>query len=200
MPRRSGSGGSWFAPVESEGAEAMDSRRTAVALRCVARAFGFLFFAIGCACIPLGKGGAAAETSAHGPEGRREGHDFLALVDGAWSAPLTFTRDRPLPSSLAFGPFHFNRWLFHAPRTLWSPAARLFVLDEVGPLELDRHGGFWPYLERIYAGPGHTLTVVRESCLERFRLAFDGVPFTVVSCGEPGAQAELAGLLRRLLG
>ncbi len=70
MPRRSGSGGSWFAPVESEGAEAMDSRRTAVALRCVARAFGFLLFVIGCACIPLGKGGAAAETSAHGPEGR----------------------------------------------------------------------------------------------------------------------------------
>lgn len=58
----------------------------------------------------------------------------------------------------------------------------LMVLDEVGPLELERNEGFAPVLDILpLEGPGHLLVVVRPSLLPqvRQRLGRDGTIYTV---------------------
>jgi nucleoside-triphosphatase THEP1 len=55
-------------------------------------------------------------------------------------------------------------------RNAISSGSDLFIIDEIGPLELVQGSGFAPVLDQLpLHGPGHTLLVVRPALLQELR-------------------------------
>ena len=61
----------------------------------------------------------------------------------------------------------------------------LFMLDEIGPLELEQGEGFAPILDLLpFEGPTHTLIVVRPALLDQLRLHLRDTECTVFNVTE----------------
>jgi nucleoside-triphosphatase THEP1 len=67
----------------------------------------------------------------------------------------------------------------------------LFMVDEIGPLELEQGEGFAPILDLLpVEGPTHTLIVVRPALLDQFLPHLKGIDSTVINVTE-GNRDEL---------
>lgn len=106
-------------------------------------------------------------TPAHMEQGVKIGHDFVAISRSESKPPMTFTRPDPFEQSFPWRRFHFNKLAFSQSQEI-KPCSDLFVMDEIGPLELEDEMGFAPAARRALKTAPHTLTVVRMGLVERF--------------------------------
>ncbi len=123
-----------------------------------------------------------------------EGYNLLLLPSG---------RQRPLVRQQGPG-LRVGRFFLREEVLAWGirylerqrPA--LWILDEVGPLELQEHRGWWPWLRRMVQEPGAPLVAaVRRELLGRLRRALPMVSWEVYG---PEEVDRLVALLRRLIG
>ncbi len=96
-------------------------------------------------------------------EGSCTGYEAEFLAGGT-RAQLALTK--PAPGTFSWGRFHFFSAVFEQlAGELVIPAPDLFVLDEVGPLELSG-GGFARWLPVVTRQAAITIIVIRKQCLE----------------------------------
>ncbi|MBL7033170.1 MAG: DUF2478 domain-containing protein [Candidatus Delongbacteria bacterium] len=106
------------------------------------------------------------------------GYDIELLASGI---QLPLARLQQQPETIARGRFHFFPIVFSSLLTeLSTPAPALFLLDEIGPLELSG-GGFAPYLKQVLALTMTHLLVVRKQCLEDFLFRFKLQPRDIIT-------------------
>ena len=119
-------------------------------------------------------------TPAHMKDGEKRGHDCIAIDRGAIEAPIPFTRLEPFEGSLPFMKYHFNAKAFDRVNAI-APAAELFVMDEIGPLELIEHRGFHDAMLAAFASAPATLAVVRTGLGQALRQALPGHTLRVLT-------------------
>ena len=100
-------------------------------------------------------------TVAHMEGGYKTGQDIVKIERGRISVALPFTRPAPFDGSFPWRRFHFNSHAFDDAEEL-ATDVDLFIMDELGPLELEESGGFIGIARRAMAGAANTLTVVRS--------------------------------------
>ncbi len=115
-------------------------------------------------------------------------YDIVFITMSKIHEPLPFIRTKPFKKSFAWKRFHFDQSIFDrvvetSGRTSLHDFGKpdIFVIDEVGPLELEDKKGFWPVLKSVYEKYSRTTTVVREDCLDRFKQAFPENEYLVQS-------------------
>ena len=115
--------------------------------------------------------------------GELDGYD---LVEASGGRRVPFLRRRGDTLQDRIGPWFVDRGGRSAAAEwirLSSPASVLAV-DELGPLELTG-GGHWPAVRDVLDGDGRRFVfVIRDSCLEDFRVRFAGWPLLVFSVDE----------------
>ncbi len=109
---------------------------------------------------------------------------------------------------LEIGPYRFDAAGFARANTIIAGGAadakRTVIVDEVGPLELDRRTGFWPALLALLRSSAPVIATVRPSLISRFvELCSDygrGVPAVVAIDSTPLEErtGTLLGALREL--
>lgn len=105
-------------------------------------------------------------------------YDIVFIVMSQIFEPRPFIRTTPFKNSFQWRRFYFNKDIFDTVgATSRSPLLKfgkpdIFVIDEVGPLELEDRKGFWNVLPDIYSRHKETMTVVREGCVEKFKRSF----------------------------
>ncbi len=141
-------------------------------------------------------------TPPHLVDGVKEGHDFIALQGNAMAAPVPFTRAYPFDGAVPWRRWHFSQRAFDRVTNMHSsfriPHSALFVMDEIGPLELDAHRGFVAPMRRAFAEAPHTLTVLRCGLEDRIRTLFPEIPFQLRTLAQ--ARELEDELLRTLAG
>jgi nucleoside-triphosphatase THEP1 len=115
--------------------------------------------------------------------GEQAGLDAVDLASGQeW--PLASAVERlggPVIGRFSFSPSGLSRALERLYRAVAS-GARLIVLDEVGPLEILRREGFYPFLESLRRRPRpDLLLVVRPALLDDLRALFGSARLRVVA-------------------
>jgi nucleoside-triphosphatase THEP1 len=109
--------------------------------------------------------------------GKFSGYD-LALIRQETEVPLA--RLQPGPGTFALGRFHFSRSAFRElSAELNPPPPSVFILDEIGPLELSG-GGFASALPSVLMLPTTVLLTIREQCLTAVIEQFDLHAATVI--------------------
>lgn len=134
-------------------------------------------------------------TPAHMEQGSKIGHDFVAISQSESKPPIIFTRPDPFEQSFPWRRFHFNKLAFSQSQEI-KPCSDLFVMDEIGPLELEEEMGFAPAARHALETAPHTLTVVRMGLVERFVESACVEEIAVFSLSSRG---ELEGSLRNAL-
>ncbi len=100
-------------------------------------------------------------------QGRKAGHDFIAIERGRPSPPIPFTREAAFEGSFFWRRYHFHKAAF--VRAAAIPLdADLFLLDEIGPLEIEERRGFASVARRAYEHCPATLTVLRSGLESSF--------------------------------
>jgi nucleoside-triphosphatase THEP1 len=90
----------------------------------------------------------------------------------------------PQVGSYSFDPDGLARAL-RVLRSAATAGCDLFMVDEIGPLELEQGQGFAPILDLLpVEGPTHTLIVIRPALLDRLLLHLRGTKFTIFSVTE----------------
>jgi nucleoside-triphosphatase THEP1 len=154
-------------------------------------------------------------TPAHMEDGKKTGHDFIALRGAIAEAPIPFTRTSPFAGSFAWRRFYFNRKAFERASVLADGIFRVpsplpvrqagesrvpivFIMDEIGPLELEDQRGFILPFEHAITRGSVNVIVVRTSLCERIS-TFRGItPCQSFSLAETEAfEAALEGLMIR---
>jgi len=100
-------------------------------------------------------------TVAHMEDGKKAGHDIVTIEGGRLSARIPFTRAAPFEGSFPWRRFHFSARAFEVAQKL-ATDVDLFIIDELGPLELYEEGGFIGIARRALAESKNTLCVVRR--------------------------------------
>jgi nucleoside-triphosphatase THEP1 len=98
---------------------------------------------------------------------RHIGYDVVEIASGIVHPVI---RREPFARSLKQGEFHFDEDGFRAINValMEAPSPDLFILDEIGPLELNQHTGFFPTLNCFLGRELPLLLVTRESYLSEF--------------------------------
>jgi len=109
-------------------------------------------------------------------DGEKKGYDIVFIEN---SRPA----DRKLFIRKEGQGFRFNEEIFCEAIKYVEVGDKkgVFIIDEVGPIELVQKGGFWPFLNVIYSSYLATLTVVRDSCVADFKKAFSRHKFEFFS-------------------
>lgn len=68
-----------------------------------------------------------------------------------------------------FRRWHFNPNAFANANSFKFDKADLFILDEIGPLEIEWHGGFFPLTRTIYLRYQTTITVIRKVFVDKYK-------------------------------
>ncbi len=100
-------------------------------------------------------------TPAHVERGQKIGHDFVAIHDGIIENPIPYTRPHPFDNSFQWRKYFFSKIAFKKARLL-NFDCDLFIVDEIGPLELDDKQGFFQVMNRFLEEPKNTLLVLRK--------------------------------------
>jgi len=96
-----------------------------------------------------------------------KGYDIIFIRSSRFSRPKRFIREAKFSGSLKWRRFWFSGDIFRQAGLIVSAKkGDIFIIDEVGPLELEYHKGFWRYLARIYKTYPTTVTVVRRGCIK----------------------------------
>lgn len=104
-------------------------------------------------------------TVAHIEGGKKVGHDMVIFEDGRLSEKIPFTRTAPFEGSFPWRRFHFSSRAFEVAEGL-ATDVDLFIIDELGPLELEEKRGFIGIARRALAQSKNTLCVVRRGLEE----------------------------------
>jgi nucleoside-triphosphatase THEP1 len=88
------------------------------------------------------------------------GHDFVLLKQGKLYDAMPFTRSNFMQDSFIWRKYHFNKEAFRLAAKI-STACDLFVMDEIGPLELEDGMGFSNTLDRVIKSGVNSLIVAR---------------------------------------
>ena len=129
-------------------------------------------------------------TPAHMEDGKKRGHDFVAIAGDRMETPIPFTRLQAFAGSVQFPdfsgfgirdpgsdkhcPYHFNSLAFERAERMFRighPESRLpdlIVMDEIGPLELNHRAGFHDALAAAAASGIPLIAVVRRGLEARF--------------------------------
>ncbi|MBT3181394.1 MAG: hypothetical protein HN337_02675 [Deltaproteobacteria bacterium] len=89
------------------------------------------------------------------------GHDFVAINDGIMDEPIPYTRPHPFDNSFQWKKYFFSKSAFKKARLL-NFNCDLFIVDEIGPLELDDKQGFFQMINKFVEIPQNTLLVLRK--------------------------------------
>lgn len=139
-------------------------------------------------------------TPPHLVDGVKEGHDFVLLRGDAMDDPIPFTRPYPFDGAVPWRRWHFSQKPFERAEALPSASGgkSLFIMDEIGPLELDAHRGFVAPMRRAFAEAPQTLTVLRCGLEDRIRTLLPEIPFQLRTLAQ--ARELEDELLRTLAG
>ena len=113
-------------------------------------------------------------TPAHMTDGRKTGHDFVAIENSAIQDAIPFTREDAFENSFSWRRWYFNQQAFdHASQLVDNSqftihGSQLFVMDEIGPLELDEKGGFFTTMQRALSEANNTFAVIRTGLVDKF--------------------------------
>lgn len=100
-------------------------------------------------------------TPAHMDGDKKIGHDFVLIDRSQFAEPIPFTRLHEFENSFKWRRFYFNKEAFKLADGL-SNGCDLFIMDEIGPLEIEDGKGFTQILGRILDKPKHLLIVMRN--------------------------------------
>ena len=103
---------------------------------------------------------------------QKAGYDIVFITMSKIHERQPFIRTTPFKNSFAWKQFYFDQTILDRVATIDFGQPDIFVIDEVGPLELEDQKGFWNILSKIYSTHQETVSVVRESCVEKFKRAF----------------------------
>lgn len=98
-------------------------------------------------------------------DGKKHGHDFIAIDHGKMAPPIPFTREEAFSGSFPMFRYHFNSRAFEIAEGL---SGEIFVLDEIGPLELDHRRGFYDIFKRVTKAAKVALVIVRDGLKDQF--------------------------------
>jgi len=102
-------------------------------------------------------------------KGVKIGYNALFLNRSRASKPVPFFRTRPFTGSTKWRRFFVDFGIFKKFGEIAEiRKSDLFLLDEVGPLELEEKKGFYPYLHEIYSNNRAVIAVVRPSLISGF--------------------------------
>ncbi len=137
-----------------------------------------------------------------GPDGRKVG---IAIIDLATGESRTLARTDQEGTGLQVGKYAFDpaalRWGCEALDQAIGVGCDLLLVDEVGPLELSRGGGFVRAVTALEAGIlPHVLLVVRESLLDDIRQHGGPAPLLEFRVTEENRDCLPAEVVERLLG
>jgi len=96
------------------------------------------------------------------------GYDLLILNSGEVSAQIPAFRETEKIGWHKFRKWHLNPAAFKLANEFVFIPCDIFVVDEVGPLELEDKNGFLPLIHKNYPEAPTTLTVVRSTCVKAF--------------------------------
>jgi nucleoside-triphosphatase THEP1 len=96
---------------------------------------------------------------------QKAGHDFVPISNGKLGEKIPFTTEKETPEYIKWRRFFFNPTPFELAASIES-RCKIFLMDEIGPLELeDRMGFYEPFRKALYRA-NFTITVTRNSSLE----------------------------------
>jgi nucleoside-triphosphatase THEP1 len=116
------------------------------------------------------------------------GIDLLDVRTGE-RCPLAYVDDQP--ADLRIGPFRFDRQAMDRAKGILDAAVpcQVLVVDEIGPLELERGQGWVNALDVLCAGRfDAAVAVVRPRLVEAFCGAMGDLPLSVLAL--PGALSD----------
>ena len=111
-------------------------------------------------------------TPSHFSNNVKDGYDMMIFSDSKLIRTMTFIRDKKFPKSFKWKRWWISQDAFDTIACFDFGKADQFVIDEVGPLELEDKKGCRAQLPLIYSRYKNTITVVRQSCLDLFRAEF----------------------------
>jgi nucleoside-triphosphatase THEP1 len=88
---------------------------------------------------------------------------------------MPLARKKPFKPSVKFGHLWFNENAFKEASKIDFGECDIFIIDEIGPLELEEKKGFCALLPGIYKKYDTTITVIRTSCLNSFTKIFSNI-------------------------
>lgn len=104
-------------------------------------------------------------------------YDIFFITMSKVHEPLPFIRTTPFKNSFAWRRFHFDQTIFDDVEKMDFGKPDIFVIDEVGPLELFDKKGFWNILPALYLKHANTVTIVRSELTRKFRCVFVEISF-----------------------
>jgi nucleoside-triphosphatase THEP1 len=109
-------------------------------------------------------------TPAHMIDGEKVGHDFVSIKNSTVCDAIPFTRMEPFENSFPWRRWHFNAEAFELASELAnnSQDTKLFIMDEIGPLEIQEGKGFYTPMQRMLGRRENVLVVIREELADKF--------------------------------
>ncbi|HQG14159.1 MAG TPA: nucleoside-triphosphatase [bacterium] len=92
------------------------------------------------------------------------GHDFVPISNGKLGEKIPFTTEKDTPAYRKWRRFFFNPKPFELAASIES-RCKIFLMDEIGPLELEDRMGFYEPFRMALCRADSTITVTRKSCL-----------------------------------
>lgn len=123
--------------------------------------------------------------------GRKTGIDLLDVRTGE-RHPLAEVDD--LPADLRIGPFRFDTQVMSWGKDILNTACPcdLLIVDEIGPLELERGQGWVNALEVLRTGCfGVAVVTLRPSLVETFRNVMKAASLSVLAVPPAGSSLDL---------
>ena len=105
-------------------------------------------------------------TTPHIQESRKIGQDLVLIKNGKIKPAIPFTRLSNIKDSFRWRRFNFSRRALAEVRQI-EPSGDLFIMDEIGPLELDEQGGFYQAAKHIATAAKNVIIVVRSELVDR---------------------------------
>lgn len=95
--------------------------------------------------------------------GAKIGYDIVFLNRSVLSKPQRFFRIKPFPLAKKWRNFYVDFSVFErAEKIAKTKKNDIFIIDEVGPLEIFEKKGYYPLLDKLYSANRTTITVVRS--------------------------------------
>lgn len=93
------------------------------------------------------------------------GHDFYPIINSEFRSPIKFSRLNKFSNSFKFGKFFLSNDVFK--KVIYEiPLKGLFVVDEIGMLEVKEKGGFYPLIDNILSKTENQLFIVQKRAVE----------------------------------
>lgn len=103
---------------------------------------------------------------------KKIGYDLAIIKDSRETARYPLARNRTFGGAKKWRDFWFDESIFAQVEGFDFGQCDIFLIDEIGPLELVDKKGFYTAAKRIYETFENTITVVRSDCPEKFYETF----------------------------